>query len=80
MEIRELPVTASPDGSSLPLTIEQRPAFQDELRTLLNRYSKENGSNTPDYMLAEFLTDCLAAYDKALTARDKWFGIDPWKR
>ena len=31
---------------------------------LLNRYSMENGSNTPDFMLADYLIDCLRALDK----------------
>lgn len=35
--------------------------------------SKENGSNTPDYILADFLEDCLAAFDKALKARNEWY-------
>ena len=35
----------------------------------INTNSAENGSDTPDFLLAEFLTDCLAAFDKAVTAR-----------
>lgn len=33
--------------------------FVTELRELLNKYSKENGSDTPDFVLAEYLNDCL---------------------
>ena len=43
----------------------------------INCNSAENGSNTPDFMLAEFLTDCLAAFDKQVKAREKWYGRDP---
>jgi hypothetical protein len=43
----------------------------------LNRASAENGSNTPDFVLAEYLTDCLAAFDKATKARDAWYGMAP---
>jgi hypothetical protein len=43
----------------------------------LNRASAENASNTPDFVLAEFLTDCLAAFDRATTARDNWYGMRP---
>jgi len=46
--------------------------FRKELEQLINRFSKENGSNTPDFILAEYLEDCLAAYDKAVTTRDEW--------
>lgn len=46
--------------------------FRSELETIINRYSKENGSNTPDFILAEYLDDCLAAFDKASKRRTKW--------
>jgi len=54
--------------------------FEKELESLLNRYSKENDSNTPDFLLSEYLIDCLKAYNKALKNRDKWFNIDVWER
>ncbi len=53
--------------------------FGKELESLLNRYSKENRSNTPDFLLAEYLIDCLKAYDNVLKKRDEWFNIDVWK-
>jgi hypothetical protein len=46
--------------------------FRKELEYLINRFSKENESNTPDFILAEYLDDCLTAYDKAVAARDVW--------
>lgn len=54
--------------------------FKQELESILNKYSKENGSNTPDFILAEYLIGCLENYDKTLKARDKWFGIDVWNK
>jgi len=54
--------------------------FEKELKSLLNRYSKENNSNTPDFVLSEYLINCLKAYNKALKSRDKWFNIDVWER
>lgn len=54
-----------------------RPGFRDAIETVINSYSMENGSNTPDFLLAEYLTDCLAAFDKAVTAREKWYGRSP---
>lgn len=50
--------------------------FRDELCSLINRHSKENGSNTPDFILAEYLTDCLHAFDKAVTRRTQWYSGD----
>lgn len=49
-------------------------AFEDELRVLINHHSKENGSNTPDYILARYLSECLKAFDLAVVARDVWYG------
>lgn len=46
----------------------------DEIQNVLNRHSAENESNTPDFILAEYLTDCLAAYDKAVQRRAAWYG------
>lgn len=47
--------------------------FRKELESLINKHSKENGSNTPDFILAEYLCECLNAFDKAVTAKDEWF-------
>jgi len=48
--------------------------FCQELRKLINRHSMENGSDTPDFMLATYLTDCLIAFNHTLQAREKWYG------
>lgn len=48
--------------------------LRKEIEEAINRNSAENGSDTPDFILAEYLTDCLSAYDKATTAREKWYG------
>lgn len=36
--------------------------FKKELRPLINRHSLDNDCNTPDFVLADYLTDCLHAY------------------
>lgn len=46
--------------------------FEKELATLINRNSLENGSNTPDFILAKFLQGCLNAYNLAVQQRDSW--------
>lgn len=48
--------------------------FRKNLQSLINCESMENGSNTPDFLLADYLTDCLAVFDKAMQAREKWYG------
>jgi hypothetical protein len=51
--------------------------FREELAQLINHHSRENGSNTPDYVLAHFLANCLEAFDGAVRTRDGWYGIHP---
>ena len=55
-----------PDADSQPL--------QHELEALLNRHSCEQHSDTPDFILAQYLLDCLAAWNAAVTAREEWYG------
>ena len=45
-----------------------------ELTSLLNYHSQEQFSDTPDYILAEYLMDCLRAYNAALQKRENWYG------
>lgn len=51
---------------------DELPPFTKELEALLNRHSKENDSDTPDFILAEYLIKCLDAYEIAIEKRDKW--------
>ena len=48
----------------------------------INLSSSENSSDTPDFILAQFLTDCLHAFDCAVNRRSKWYGRydEPGKR
>ena len=48
--------------------------FREKLEALINRYSMENTSNTPDFILAEFLDRCLACFDAAVQQRETWYG------
>jgi hypothetical protein len=50
---------------------EQKPIpFEKELEQLINKYSMENGSDTPDYILAKYLSNCLEVFNDAVTSRD----------
>jgi hypothetical protein len=49
-------------------------SLREELEAAINRASAENGSNTPDFILAEYLLDTLAAFDKAVLERQSWWG------
>lgn len=48
--------------------------FAKELERLINRHSQENGSDTPDFILAGFLGACLAAWNEATQRRETWYG------
>lgn len=48
------------------------------IREAINATSAENGSDTPDRILAEFLVGALNAFDEATRARDDWHGFVPW--
>jgi len=50
--------------------------FQAELRDVINRCSIENGSDTPDYILAEYLNNCRIAFNMAIKERQKHKAIE----
>ena len=50
------------------------PEFRKKIEGAINSCSRENGSDTPDFILAEFLGDCLEAFDRAVAHREKWYG------
>lgn len=49
--------------------------FEQELEELINSYSQENVSNTPDFILAAYIKQALDAFNSAIIWRDKWWGI-----
>lgn len=46
--------------------------LEEELGMILNRHSAENRSGTPDFVLAQYLLNCLHAYDQAVVDRESW--------
>ena len=47
-------------------------SFHAKLKDLINSCSIENGSNTPDFVLAKFLKQCLDAWDMCTLERDRF--------
>jgi len=41
----------------------------------INEMSREEDSNTPDFLLAEYLVFCLEAFELASNKREVWFGV-----
>lgn len=50
--------------------------FEKELQDLINRNSRENDSNTQDFILAEYLIACLDAFNKGVNHREIMYGRD----
>lgn len=46
----------------------------ERIRQELNKASRENESNTPDYLLAAYLMSCLEAGENLIVSRDQWYG------
>ena len=51
--------------------------FEKELELLINKYSKENDSNTPDFILARYLNAVLDNFNAAVNDREQWYGRSP---
>lgn len=59
---------------------QDREKLVSELRGVINRFSIENLSDTPDYILAEMLVSQLEFHSETVRQRDEWFGFKPWER
>lgn len=49
-------------------------SFEEDLRQVINRHSAEAPSGTPDFILAAYLTNCLKAFNEAVSQRAEWRG------
>lgn len=70
MEHMETPQAVAPQEIGMPSE-----EFRSELAALLNRHSSENGSDTPDFLLADFLCGCIIGWNASVRARDKWWNF-----
>jgi len=50
--------------------------FEEEICAVINRHSQENLSNTPDFILASYLMDCMNTFDVSVNAREAWYGCE----
>ncbi len=57
----------------LEAIIKSHDSLREEIRTVLNKHCAENASDTPDFILAEFLMGCLYAFDQATRTRSDWY-------
>jgi hypothetical protein len=55
-------------------------SFPAKLIELINEYSLEGASDTPAYILGEYLIKCMDAFSVCTNERDKWHGFPTKKR
>lgn len=67
----------SPDWTEHLDRLTRRDDLRVAITSALNQACAENESNTPDFVLAEFLLDALKAFDRATQQRDSWYGVRP---
>lgn len=47
--------------------------FRSDLQKLLNKHCKERQSDTPDYILVDYLIGCLSSFNAAVNERENWY-------
>lgn len=48
--------------------------FLEELSALVNKHSLQKGSNTPDFILAKHLCECVESLNATVHRRERWYG------
>jgi hypothetical protein len=61
-------------NSATDIKEEMPSEFEKDLIALINRHSMENGSNTPDFILASYLRSCLDNFNRVSRWRERWYG------
>lgn len=50
-------------------------SFKTQLQDLINTHSREDDSDTPDFLLAEYLINCLENYELIVNKRSSFLGL-----
>lgn len=61
-------------GTDTQTVEEAESVLRQKLASLLNKHACENESNTPDFILAQYLILSLDAFDNAINMRETWYG------
>lgn len=48
-------------------------SLANDLASLLNEYNEESLSDTPDFILANFLLGCLRSFNAGINDRERWY-------
>jgi hypothetical protein len=62
-----------PEGKSVAVA-DRMTMFERDLERLINKYSLENVSDTPDFLLAAYLRSCLDTWNAIMQRRFMWCG------
>jgi len=54
---------------------EKKVQLIQDFATAINKVSAENGSNTPDFILANYLMMCLENFDHIVKMHDDWYSV-----
>lgn len=52
---------------------EKRIQLINDFTIAINKANVENDSNTPDFILANYLIDCLEIFNKTYNNRENWY-------
>lgn len=66
-------LTPMPDEGTA-LAVAAADGFEAELMRLLNYHSLEGESDTPDFILATYLAQCLEVFNTTMARREEWYG------
>ncbi len=62
-----------PEQAALEVPVPQL-SLEGRIREAVNSVSAENESDTPDFILAQFLIGCLNVFNGAVNKREQWYG------
>lgn len=58
----------------------EKTQLEVKLRQLINSESREQDSDTPDFILAEYMIACLEAFELASNKRESFYGVELGKQ
>lgn len=58
----------------------EKTKLEERLKELLNSENREQDSDTPDFILAEYMMACLDAFELASNRREVFYGVELGKQ
>lgn len=71
--VKEVAIMCSEDYK-IDNNLKSETNFRNELTKLINKYSLENDSDTPDFILANYIVGQLQVFNDIVEQREKWYG------